>query len=90
MQALREVRATQHSAGGRGLQEGQISPEPGHRRPQVKWKLLLLTALNINNGEIDEIPKFRNKSLVLFRGSASRGQTCLLVSMTTHEPSTFL
>lgn len=48
---------------GGGLQEGQISPEPGHRRPQVKWNLLLLTTLNINNGEIDEIPSFITKAL---------------------------
>lgn len=65
--------------GGAGLAQN-LNTE-GHR---VMRNWLWLTTLKINNDETDEVPKFHNeKACVFFRGRASGGQTCLLVTITT-------
>jgi hypothetical protein len=88
LQVQREVR-TAHPDGGRGA--GPSLPTDLDRGGlQVMGNSLLLTTSKINRGEIDAVkfPNFITKAVLLFRGRASGGQTCVLVTIATtlHHP----
>lgn len=63
----------------------RIAPNLDRDGPQVMQSSLLLTTLKINSEETDEgtFTNFITKAIILFRGRASRSQTCLLVTIAT-------